>query len=149
MCAKVNYWVPLGDLSIIRPLIVMDIKSLSSSNVYHVTNGNDMMLVSFNESQRIYFKPRMLFGEAAAFLSGITPHSSASLPGEACLLKNRSDCGPVVDADIQFLQSNVSSAEWRRRSIEMRCLVIVVPETGLLVLIAFLALLCIFKLGKQ
>ncbi len=144
----VNYWIPLVDLAIIRPLVVMDMTSLSEENVFHVTNGNDLKLVSFNNSQKVYFKPKMRFGEAAVFFTGFTPHSSTSLPGEACLLKNN---GTAVckDPDLLFLQSNFEPSKWWRHSIEMRCVVIVIPEQVFLVFVIALFAVSVHKLVQM
>lgn len=149
----------------------MDIQSLSPANVLHVTNGNDLKLVSFNRSQRVYFKRRMRFGEAAVFFSGLTPHrlsskalhstiffvlkksllnknSSTSLPGEACLLNQTLCDNAAADPDVLYLLKNVSSKAWKRHSMEMRCLVLVFPERLVLSFVVAVAILCVAVLRK-
>jgi hypothetical protein len=117
----------------VRPLVVVDTQSVSwDEHVYRHSNGNDLMLLGFAESQRIYYKPRMRLGEAAVFLTGATPHSSASLPGEECLSKSCNLTESEIDPDVRHLLTNVSRDQWRRESLEMRCAVLVISENVLL-----------------
>jgi hypothetical protein len=142
----VNVWMPLSDEAIIRPLVIVDTQSASrAEQVYRHSNGNDLMLLGFAESQRVYFKPRMRLGEAAVFLTGGTPHSSASLPGEECLSGPCNLTIEEIDPDVRHVLANVSRDLWRRESLEMRCAGLVIPEIALLVVALALAAVTFWK----
>ena len=118
----VNVWTPLKS-SPIRPLVLMDRRSLQRP-IRH-SWGNDIILIGASAEHRYFYAPITTPGTAHVFLTGYTPHSSISVPGEECMsLANCSTARP----EIWQLIKDGNRSDWVRESLEMRCAVIIVPE---------------------
>ena len=143
----VNIWTPLKE-SPIRPLVLMDRRTLKMP--FRHSWGNDIILIGHHPDQKYYFSPSMPPKSAFVFLTGFTPHTSASVPGEHCLLarNNTHEPCPMATREIRNLLEVGNFSDWVRESLEMRCAILVFSEQYLLYMAICLSVLIIAK-SKQ
>ncbi len=163
----VNVWSALSDRVVFRPLVLLDTQTVNvSADLVAHSHANDIVLVRHSPAHTAHYKPTMRRGEAWVFDTTRSPHASASLPGEECLLALRNamlDGGCTVactmpadaPAEIRTLQSaatqlcregNTAAALQllTRESIEFRALLLVIPDWVYLSFTAALAVVVLW-----